>query len=246
MGDVGEADDDGLDRGSGWEFLLFADELESGMANLASKRRDFDFGYAPPSTVGPSLPGAFDALTFLSDYMEKIVTGVQGLARITDPANVERTFGPPGQAGDREAIRHYASVILRFYEYLLDWAATLRAATGPEEIRLLCQKVAVLAERPLNEISEFVASSIATMREVVGAVRSGAQAKGDINLFIALSLDETLLDEAMEYMSHLADGDLGASEARNDELATLRKVTSELATGTTDLRELRNPWDGPA
>lgn len=202
------------DERSGWEFLLFADELEVGMAQLGAARRDFNVGRVPASTTSPSFASLQDALKFVGPHMEQLTTGMAKLARMADRENIERAFGAPGQAGDADAIRQYAAAVPRFYAYLLDWAATLRGTTGPDQLAPLCEKVALLAARPLNEVDDFVAGSTAAIREVVAAVRSGGQAKGNINLPLNLTLDDAATADAIATIQRLTDA--AVSEAQPD------------------------------
>lgn len=183
---------------AGWEYLLFADELEAGMRQLDDSKQEFEIGHMSPTMQGPAFDDRVDGLAFIVAHMDKLKKAMDGIRWMTDEQAGERVFGRPGEAGDPDTIRRYASTIPRFCAYLLGWAACLRGAAGPDDIEVLCQKVAVLANQPLGEIEDFVGDSVASIRQVVAAIRSGAESVGETTLFLRLTLDDLAIDEATQ------------------------------------------------
>jgi hypothetical protein len=142
-------------RPPGWEYLLFAGVLADGKQALESKSRDNELRFARRSDT--VLDTEDDARAFISRAFRTISAELPRVEEnLLSRSAQEWAFGPRGTAGDPERIVHLGTRVVEFYEYLLDWSATLRASTPPGTYAKIYEIVADFANLPIRQTREFI------------------------------------------------------------------------------------------
>lgn len=117
------------DRPDWWEYRLYAGVLMQGRLRLESKWLDHDLRIPG----GPRRHAPEPTSEFVSQEMGTMRRFLTTFNRVFDPDVLEEAFGPSGESGDPNRIRHVAGGVIRVYESMLDWAAELRNTTVPGE-----------------------------------------------------------------------------------------------------------------
>ena len=153
-------------RPPGWEYLYFAGCLRVGLDALAPKYRDHEVSH-PTAATWVTMEGAPD---FMQGAIGEIRRIVGSLTNLFDPANQERAFGAPGQAGDPERIEHLAARMTSAYEGLMQWASRIRGVTRPAELDDLFDNLARFADQPIREYRAFVDEIVTQFDRIPGAI----------------------------------------------------------------------------
>jgi hypothetical protein len=137
-----------------WEYLLFAGVLWDVREALEPKYRDHQLRYVRRS--GTVLDSREEAQAFINSAFQTIDAELPRAEDLLSLANQEWAFGPRGEPGDPERIVHLGTRVVEFYEYMLDWAAAIRANTPPEEYRRVFSLLADFVNRPIEMTREFI------------------------------------------------------------------------------------------
>lgn len=195
-----------LERSSLWEYSLFAQILVDGVANLRFRRRDFNIGLSFRTGQHVSNSQLFSWMSEKIDVVKQIPARINRL--FSGP--VMESFGPPGVAGDPEAIVHVAERSVTAYEKAMEWAEELRAAVVHERARGCIEAVAQLVGRMLGEFEDFAQQCHATLEALKKDPPKEGE-KREINLTLTLSVDP----KAMEVMERETDS-LGQAIMRGE------------------------------
>jgi hypothetical protein len=185
-----------LERPGHWEYSLFAQILLDGIANLRFRRRDFDLGLS--FRTGRNVPNS-ELFSWTRTQMA-VATQIPVRFNRLFSGPVMESFGPPGVAGDPEAIVHVAERTVTVYEKALEWAEDLRAAVVHERVRTYVETMAQLVGRMLDEFEEF-AEKCHTTLEALKRNPPKEGEKREIALTLTLSVDPKAT-EALEREMH--------------------------------------------
>jgi TIR domain len=184
------------DREDGWEYLLLAEELVSGIEGFDDRRRDFELGYVRPRGRRIALA---DIPANIEDRVAAALHISSNVHRILNPTTVTAAIGAPGEAGDPTMIRHLASRLVDVYASMLDWAADCRGSLVPDEAKRAYQALSEMMTEPLQQIRDFVAELDMTLRPLVEAIRSGNAPTEPTT--IALTLTLSIPDERADHVN---------------------------------------------
>ncbi|MFS8099866.1 TIR domain-containing protein [Lentzea alba] len=157
---------------AGWEYQLFAETVTLNLGKLKEKKLDHEMAFGAHMRTFTSDTEALDYFTARTRAFDDIINNV---ADVLSTGRQQWAFGPAGRKGDADKIKHLASLFVKAYENLLDWAADLRGTSTPERHRALYAATARLADQPLKQIDQFV-------EEFATAATRGA---GDLRLTIS-------------------------------------------------------------
>jgi len=178
-----------LNRPPAWEYLLFAGYLVVGKSELERKWRDHELGYRSPH--GPLIDDA-DAATILQSALNDTQTYVANATRLLEKEPQERAFGPPGVAGNAEAIEHLAKRLVSVYEDLLDWEARVRGGRVSERFERAFALAANLVATPIREFREFFDTFADEMEQVPQKITAGGPVT--LHLTLVVSINEQALE----------------------------------------------------
>jgi len=178
-----------------WEYRLFAEVLQQGRDDLEATWRDHQLSLPrgpyrrlDPADVPRRLSAAFGELSWIVEPVERVFD-----------SHIE-AFGKPGQAGDADLIRHFASWILLTYRRLLDWAAELRNEDPGADFMRAVRLSAHAVDAPLDQFRAFIDDSIYKIRQaermIAGSTKSDDRRPIELSLTLTLEVDQALLDEA--------------------------------------------------
>lgn len=103
--------------------------------------------------------GQLPGLKYRSDQVrkfleEQVLNGLRStvheITHLLDSDLQDRALGKMKESADPALIDHYARRFVSVYDGLLDWAAIIRGASVPDEWKLMTEKTAQLADRPLE------------------------------------------------------------------------------------------------
>jgi hypothetical protein len=175
-------------RPPGWEYLLFAAVLRRGFDGLATKHRDHTLRYA---THDREFLDDEQALQFILGSSVRLHAIVESFQRMLTTDSQDAAFGRPG---DPDLIVHLGQRLVDLYEELLDWAATLRAATvWSQALRRLADVTARLADQPIASLRSSVAEFVDLIDSMPARLRDGERVA--IDLVIRLDLPEEIITE---------------------------------------------------
>jgi hypothetical protein len=175
-------------RPEAWEYLLFAAVLRRGMDALEPKWRDHELRYTSWGGPAMDIDDAYAALMNSFDEVQAIIGNVE---RLLNPESSERAFGAIGESGHPDRIIHLAERVTGIYGELLDWSARLRAAVVPKPLDSVFKLASAMADRPLQEIRDWVDLAVAEIDCLPAALREGTQV--DLVLSLVLTMDDELL-----------------------------------------------------
>jgi hypothetical protein len=186
-----------VERPSYWEYLLFAEVLDSGIKSLADLKRDWQYRLAlgPGTRTKPS-----DFLARVQDkYAEaqRVVANLEALFNVAWPAAI----GPPGKPADPEAIVYVAERIAAVYRDALDWKLDFERLRAPEELGRLKSLASCLCDNMVAEVEEYSSKLKALTSEAVRAARLGQ--KVEVNLTLTLTAPD--LTEYMGEVRRVTD-----------------------------------------
>lgn len=188
---MSKSDNNAEDRDLGWEYLVFIDELASGIAGYDREKYDFDLGVARPKGPALSLDDVAEDLLARSRTARKIVAN---LDRLLNDTALTSAFGPPGEPGDADRIRHVAAAVVDVYGAMLHWASETRGALAPEEAEPVYLALSDFVRTPLRQIRDFVEEMDNGVRPAIEALRAGDKPEEPVRLTFTLTL--TIDEEA--------------------------------------------------
>lgn len=186
------------ERPDWWEHLLFAGVLQQGLVELEGKWQDHKL----------KLPGGTrrkldrDSTSgFIGSEVSWMGKQVELLGRILASDAQEVAFGALGESGDPVLIVHVARHLVKSYESLLDWAATLRNTSVPSVFDDVLEASACLVDAPLMQIRRLIQTYIDEISRLPElAVGASEEHPIKITLEITVVLDEAAkkrLDDAI-------------------------------------------------
>jgi hypothetical protein len=188
-----------------WEYALFASELYLRRAELEPLWLDYELSIP----TGPQRRMSKDqAIDFLSGTFDAYGQIVAQIDRVLAPEVQARAFGPPGEPGDPLRIKHLAKAILDVYERLMRTAAELRNQLVPNDCRDVYELAARYVDLPLQQIREFVDTTVGGVNEVIERASNASAGSEPIRLVLelAISVDERLQKQYTEALAILREG----------------------------------------
>jgi hypothetical protein len=154
-----------------WEFRLFAQVLTDEIGAQLN---------APPAATVHHEPDFQQAAAWIGEQLHVLDRISAG---ITDLLNADHTdaWGPPGQAGDPQAVVGLARRVAAFYGQALRWAAELRQADLHPLLRPVAQEASRFAEslmRPLDGLGPDLSRRCGAIL----ALPPGSSASIDVNV----------------------------------------------------------------
>jgi hypothetical protein len=142
-----------IERPRFWEYQLYAGVLVQGKRELETKWDDHMLRLPSGARREVDRDSATD---FLSREIGWVGKQVEILDRIFAPDVYKQAFGLPGEAGDPTRIENLARRIVRMYESLLDWAASLRNTSIPTVYDELLETNACFVDGLTVQIRKFI------------------------------------------------------------------------------------------
>jgi hypothetical protein len=185
------------DRPPGWEYLLFAGILYQRRTALESKWRGHELGV--PARDRHAVR-AEEATDYLAAQFGRLGALMEPMTRVFE--GQEAAFGAPGEPGDPIRIEHFAEWVLNAYEDAMDWQAAIRAADMPEEFDDARELCAQAADRPLQQIRDFIDAFINSAEGIPEFLQKSDEERKRQPLVIehelALEMDHDLMDRALK------------------------------------------------
>jgi hypothetical protein len=152
-----------------WEHLLLAEGLEFEVHALAGLKRDWMFGIAVGQGTSMS-PRA---------YSKWCRTKLDEASRICGNANrvineaLPKALGPPGVAGDAEAIVYCARRLADLYRSAMEWKLDFARVQLPEEMTRAKAISASFCDNMVREIEEFCVNFKRDLKTAIADVQLG-------------------------------------------------------------------------
>ena len=143
-----------------WEYLVYAGLLQLKMAELNGKYRDYLLGLAPYSQESYDAEQAMPVLLSAFDPWISLINNFDLL--FTEKA-MTLAFGPPGEHGDSEMIKHLTRRYVDIYEGFLDHATFIRELKFPDRFREVQLATADLGSEAINGMRKFVVDCVEQM-----------------------------------------------------------------------------------
>jgi hypothetical protein len=180
------------ERPEGWEYLLFAGALLVG-------RDDSEAGYRDRRQATPD--GEFldsdSAMERLDVAFTELIRLTSATAAVLEPDVLEPAFGAPGEPGDARRILQLADSLVAKYRQLIGWSRTLRSVRVPSAFRDLYELAADLADRPIQEVRDFIDRTVETMDQLDAMLAAPDTGPIRIELELTLSVDEDLAERLL-------------------------------------------------
>lgn len=180
-----------------WEYLLHIGLLKQGLDALEDKYRDHEIRYAPRNGrhVRPA-----EAVDTIERNMSVLLSLVESFERVLSARAQEAAFGPEGEPGDPDRIKHLARRLVSVYEEFLDHAADVRGTSaGSAALRNAFDLQASMADQPLERIRELVARLVREGDTMLERAEAGT----DVLLTLVAKLDVD--DELVARFSRAVD-----------------------------------------
>lgn len=151
-----------------WEYLLFSQALADALARHQGLKRDVELGisFAAPRRVEPT-----DLLASLSTEFDGAARISSGLAALMNTA-LPSALGPPGVAGDPEAICHVAARIGDAYRAALEWSLRIREISTDPEWQKLVTIASGFTQSMIRDIEEFSERLLREIPEALSAPKT--------------------------------------------------------------------------
>jgi hypothetical protein len=185
-------------RPAGWEYLYFAGCLVTARAALESTFLDHELRYAVPTGERVEDEGV---VGYLQGATDEVLGHIASLMSVMASDAQERAFGPPGQVGDPDRIRHLAERWTSVYGGVMRWAARLRAANKSATYRGIFEMLARLIDQPVRQYRDFVDAFVNAADRIPHALATHQRL--EINLELTVSIDDQALkafEEELEWV----------------------------------------------
>ncbi len=173
------------ERPAYWEYLLFASELYLGRAEVEPLWLDHELGVPAGTQRHMDKREGMELLTRTFDSYGRIVGQID---RVLVPEVQTCAFGPPGEPGDPLRLKHLAKAVLDVYQRLMRTAAELRNQGVPSELNDLYEIAARYVDLPLQQIRDFVDTTVRGVNEVIERATGGGTSVESIRLVIELTI----------------------------------------------------------
>ena len=186
-----------IDKPDGWEYLAFAQSLQSYISSHKKKKLDLELGIS----FGPiiDLSNNAIAMDWVSTKFKQIAQIVETLSQAFNYGMV-KAVGEPGEPGDIQRIEHLASRISDGYLEAIEWTLEFHRLSLEPEFKKLMTLMSFFSSNMLNEIEIYAAELLGKIQYVFANHAPGDSVK--------FSLELTLPDtsEFLEEMARLAEG----------------------------------------
>lgn len=181
-----------------WEHRLYAGALVQGRLELEDKWQDNELRLASGPRREVNQDTVHEYIRRELGWMRRQVAAIN---RVFDPEVLERAFGPPGEPGDPVLIKRVARGVIQIYGLMLDWAASLRNTSAPEDYEDILELIARMVDGPVRQVRDFtqqVADEIARIpillqeAEDAGATTDEPMA---VRLTLNLSIEDAVEEE---------------------------------------------------
>ncbi len=162
-------------RPPGWEYLLHAGVLLQRKDALEPKWYSHEIGYT--GRTSRRLDGDLDASTFYAEAFTALIGLESDGNKLFDPRVKQLAFGLPDEPGDPARIEHLATCLMDVYEELLNWAASIRGLRAPDHWTHLFELTGQLANRPLEDIRQFVDRFVAEAKRIQERIARGERVR---------------------------------------------------------------------
>ncbi len=129
---------------------------------------------------------------YLQGATDEILGHIASLMSVMASDAQERAFGPPGQVGDPDRIRHLAERWTSVYGDVMRWATRLRAVSKSAAYRGLFEMLARLIDQPVRQYRDFVDAFVKAADRIPHALATHQRL--EINLELTLSIDDQALE----------------------------------------------------
>ena len=217
----------------GWEYIALAHRIQN---SVQAYHLHYANGEVHPSER--SFSDVADAVRNVSTQVQVLKAIIGTFGRLLSPESMNGAIGMPGESGDMEKIECLASDFGEAYGMLLAWMGETRASRVPIETRQLYLSFAAYAERPLNQIDEFVDQLVANVDQAVSALRAGKEADHDVVVKLSPEIDP----ELVRIVEH--ELDVLAAAARPDTRAVTAlepSTTGPIAVATARVSAANTP-----
>jgi hypothetical protein len=154
-----------LSRPAGWEYLLAAGVFAQGFDALEMKSLDHEMQI--PRRGPRARVEIVDGMKYLRAAFDDLGACIRHITRVFEPEAQEKAFGAPGEPGDPVRIQHFARHVLRCYEDMLDWAASVRNHAVPDRLVHVFEVTSMMVDEPLGETRDFMREFVDTMERLV-------------------------------------------------------------------------------
>jgi hypothetical protein len=192
------------ERPDAWEYTFYASVLLIRRAALEEKWRDNEIGY---SRRTGSYMDKRTALSYLPTAVDDARMIGYGVERVVAPDAWRAAFGEPQMPGDPARIEHLATRLINIYEEYLDWAADVRGARVPGELRHLFELAARLVDQPARQIREFVDYYVAEVEKILEMLQRGDTVRLKLTLNLKINLDDAALSDYKAELRRLKQED---------------------------------------
>ncbi|MEN2418326.1 caspase family protein [Streptomyces rimosus] len=179
-----------------WEYLLYSSSLILGLESLEDRWLEYQ--------AGRSSASRHMSLNEIYRYSER---SVEQVLKITDGIDESlsaelqvKAFGARGEDGDADLIMDMAARLVGVYEDYLEWAMAFRAIIAPQAAARLVEVAALLVDKPMNTIREFV-DEFATQIDRLNDRYMEVEGEGvHININLTLTVEEWVIEEYVNQM----------------------------------------------
>jgi hypothetical protein len=180
-------------RPGGWEFLLFAAELQRQLTALDPRWRDHEMRLRGQSTAGRLDDSAANEM--IQTIFPRSTQLLDNFNRILSPESTQAAFGPPGTPGDDARIRHLAERLVDVYRDMLDVSATLRSAMVSDPFQPLFDVASRFFDQPIREVREFVGTVMNEMDALPAKLAQENSEPIKMTLTLTLTMEDGLIEE---------------------------------------------------
>lgn len=177
-----------------WPYLVFAEQLEAGLA----ARADAITAYRHDVPTTTAVAG--DPVDEFHRQLEVSGVIVSRLEDIFAPTAVVAAFGDATHPSHEDGIRHIADQLTALYGDLINWARATLGLEVPAEYQLIAQALAHFVRKPIRQIEEFCAD-VRRRADIINAdLAAGRPPSTNFSLSLALApdpLDVAALNGAM-------------------------------------------------
>lgn len=136
---------------------------------------------------------------FISRELGWLGKQIAVINRVLDPSVQQQAFGARGEPGTAVRIEHVARHIIKTYESMLDWAATLRNTSVPDVFAEVLENVACMVDRPLLQMREFIQTAADQISRLPELAADGTEDQPvTIKLELIVTIDEVVQERLHE------------------------------------------------
>jgi hypothetical protein len=183
-----------------WEYRLFGQVLCDEISQMASLKRDLNYGIALGKAVRiGDLGEIVEWVKIKFGEIQSYINSANALFNVALP----KAFVAPGEPGDTEEIVYVSKRLAGVYRRILEWTMEFRHTQFDDEFSRLLEIVSRISRNAIEEIEEFAAN---VNRQIDDAMRVHEETKQPQSLRITLTLtcpDMPELDDELRRLSEL-------------------------------------------